>query len=179
MKCTTEGCSNPPRPRKEGVSGQSPRLCVTCTDASAKAQRQRRNERMRSPVGPLRAVKQTPAPVAPKPRAEDRDVKPANPLIAAAAAPGGLTAATRTAIERAARAAIRENHRVLELLAHGASPWSCEDCGPLTARELPVHGADERMHCPRCDAECSTGVAAVVAAEIDSQSAWKNGEIPQ
>jgi hypothetical protein len=62
-----------------------------------------------------------------------------------------LPAARRVLVAAGLRALGREVQRAIAVLSHGASPWTCPACGPLT--EEPLHGKDEAMHCPHdgCD----------------------------
>lgn len=59
----------------------------------------------------------------------------------------------------------RAVQKALLILSQGLGVWACTSCGPLV--DEPIHGKDERMHCPNdgCDA-----VAVVVGVEKEEKA---------
>lgn len=142
-QCKVDGCRRPARPRT-GRSGPSPTTCVEHNPALGRPRPKLTLEDLKS------ADRDEAAPAMPSPG--DPGAVPileVRRLAAAAARP--MSGEQRQALEVVLRSMGRQIQHALAILSQGTTGWACPKCGPL--RHAPMHGADERLHCPNdgCD----------------------------
>jgi hypothetical protein len=95
--------------------------------------------------------------------------------LGAPLAPSALPSRQKQALASALRDVQRSTARALALLTTTPGPWDCPACGPLV--DEPLHGADERMHCPNdgCDEVVSVAGLAPAPGEPGAAKGLPSG----